>query len=78
MITVFNRKELATTHSIPRLTQIKQLLDNAGIEYSVKTNTSGVFSHGRAVTAKSGENRQEYTVYVRKSDFDEALHIIER
>lgn len=79
MITVFNRRELATTHSMPRQARIKQLLDNAGIEYSVKTrNTSGNFSRGTAAAAKDGEPYREYTVYVRKSDFDKALHIIER
>lgn len=80
MINVFNRRELAITRAMSRQARIRQLLEEAGIEYSVKTrNIARDFSHNKAVAAANGgKQRQEYTIYVRKSDFDAALHIIEQ
>lgn len=84
MITLFNRKELVITRSMQRQAQIRQMLSEAGIEYSLKTRgANGDLNRSaqRRLTGSAGispEQQYEYTFYVRKSDFEQALHIIER
>ena len=80
MITIFNRKELVITRSMARQARIRELLNEAEIEYSLKTRSlerNRVPARESAVVP-GGERKCEYKFYVRKEDFSEALHIIER
>lgn len=80
MITIFNRRELVITRSMARQAQIRQLLSDAEIEYSLKIRNleQGRVSFREHASLPGGERKYEYIFYVRKEDFPEALHIIER
>lgn len=83
MLTIFNRKELTITFDMKRLADIRTLLAQNGIVYSIKVinrNSPSPFDAGsRARTGTLGQNLQlanEYIVYVHKSDYDKAAGII--
>ena len=80
MLNLFNRKELVITRSMARQARICELLTDAGIEYSLKVRSleqNRVPARENAALPNS-ERKCEYKFYVRKEDFSEALHIIER
>ncbi len=83
MLTIFNRRELTITFDMKRSTEIRTLLAQNGIAYSIKVvnrNSPSPFEAGsRARTGSLGVNLQmanEYIVYVHKSDFTKATEVI--
>ena len=81
MITVFNRKELLQTYDLHQVNDLRELLRANRIEYSVKAaypRTSFVTSESRARTASYGPDRrrEQYIVYVRKADWEYAVHLL--
>ena len=85
MLTVFNRKELVSVFDLEKLPKIREVLEAASIEYTVKTvsrvSPSPAADGHRGTMGTTGENlnqNMEYTVYVAKQDYDEALALLKR
>lgn len=84
MITIFNRKEVCITYSMQEQGEIRTLLAQNGIDYSVKVvnrkSPSPVDAGSRARTGSFGEDLSkmyEYIFYVRKNDIEKAKHIVQ-
>ena len=85
MLTIFNRQELTITYDMSRQAEVRELLAQNGINYSVRVINSkspSPFAAGsRASAGTLGENlhlEYEYIIYVHKSDFNKAVAIINR
>ena len=83
MITVFNRRELLTTGGLRQINDLREILRANRIDYSVKTvypRASFAVSERRALTASFGHNRrqEQYSVYVRKTDWEYAMHLLRK
>ena len=83
MITVFNRRELLQTYDLRQVNDLRELLRANRIDHSVKAaypRTSFVASESRARTASFGPNRrqEQYIVYVRKADWEYAMHLLRK
>lgn len=83
MITLFNRKELRTTFDMKKQAEIRQKLEQNSIEYNIKVvnrKSSSPFAAGsRAHTGTFGESPElayEYIIFVKKSDWEKATHMI--
>ena len=82
MLTIFNRKELIVTMDIHRQAEIRDVLAQNGINYTVKTKNlqnSGVLDSQRGHTGKMGIDRSysyEYKIYVHKKDYEAARELI--
>ncbi len=85
MITIFNRKELITTFSIEKQSEVRDILSANHIEYHVKTiNRSSPSPMATGARARMGTYGQsmssmyEYVIYVKKQDFEQAVFLINR
>ncbi len=85
MITVFNRKELTVTFDMNELARIRTLLAGEGIDYSVKTvnrmSASPISAGTRARTGTYGQDTGamiEYIIYVKRTDYERALYLIQK
>ena len=83
MITVFNRKELFSTYLMSKQSEIRNILSNNKIDYTLKTinrkSPSPLSAGARARTGTLGENLDlayEYIFFVKKQDFEQAAHLI--
>lgn len=82
MITIFNRKELVSTFSMKRQSEIRNELQIKGINYKCKVinrNSASPFSDSRVRTGSLGQNMEmayEYIFYVSKRDYDRAKEAI--
>lgn len=84
MITIFNRRELIITMDMSRQSEVRTILSNNSIDYTVKTtnlqNSSAVGGRtGR--TGNFGINQDysyEYKIYVHKKDYDKAVALIRK
>lgn len=83
MLTIFNRRELTITYDMNRQAEIRDLLAQNGIKYSVKllnrTSPSPFFAGTRAGMRPLGENLRVssgYAIYVHKADYSLASAII--
>lgn len=83
MITIFNREEIATTFDLQKQAEIRQILQQNGIEYHVKVvnrHSPSPFAPGtRSRTGTMGENinlEYEYIFYVKKEDADQARYCV--
>ncbi|MBE7060895.1 MAG: hypothetical protein E7389_08760 [Ruminococcaceae bacterium] len=65
----FNKRELITTYDFKKQALIREALANSKIEYYINP-----------VLMSPSINRAaaEYKIYVKKSDYDTALHIINK
>lgn len=85
MITLFNRKELTVTFDLSEQARIRTLLAAEGIDYSVKTvnrmSASPISSGSRSRTGTYGQNTEamiEYSIYVKKTDYERAAKVIQK
>lgn len=84
MITIFNRKEVYLTYSINKQAEIRKILSQNNIKYSVKTinrMSSSPISRGTRRMGAVGQDMDlnyEYTIYVHKKDYDKAKYIINK
>ena len=83
MLPFFNQKELVVCSNQSQYQKYTSLLEKAGITYRTKArdlSSPSLFSMGtreRAGTAFQKVNYQTlYTIYVRKADYDRAVHVI--
>ena len=82
MLTIFNRKELIVTMDIHRQAEIRDVLAQNGINYTVKTKNlqnSGVLDSQRGHTGNMWIDRSysyEYKIYVHKKDYVAARGLI--
>ena len=82
MLTIFNRKELIVTMDIHRQAEIRDVLAQNSIDYTVKTKNlqnSGVLDSQRGHTGNMGINQDysyEYKIYVQKKDYEAARGLI--
>lgn len=83
MLPFFNQKELVVCSNQSQYQKYTSLLEKAGIAYRTKArdlSSPSLFSMGtreRAGTAFQKVNYQTlYTIYVRKADYERAVHVI--
>lgn len=82
MITVFNRKELIITMDMNRQTEVRNILSQNGIDYTVKTTnlqTAPFLGNTRGRTGSLGikpDYSYEYKIYVHKKNFEKAAFLI--
>ena len=82
MLTIFNRKELIVTMDTHRQSEIRDVLAQNGIDYTVKTKNlqnSGVLDSHRGHTGNMGIHQDysyEYKIYVHKKDYEAARGLI--
>lgn len=82
MITIFNRKELLITMDMNRQSEVRTVLSDNRINYTVKvTNlqSASVVGSSRGRVGGFGINQNysyEYKIYVHKKDYDTALRLI--
>ena len=76
MITVFNRKEVCTTYSMQEQSEIRSLLAQQGIKYSVKTINRKSPSPMAGSFGEDLSKMYEYIFYVHKDDLEKAKHIV--
>lgn len=81
MITIFNRRELIITRSMEEQIQVRNKLNECGIDYRIKTNRghSRSFASERAYTGSLGERQDamyEYRIFVKKEEYEKARRLI--
>jgi c-di-GMP-binding flagellar brake protein YcgR len=82
MITIFNRKELLVTLDMARQSEVRNILADNGIKYSVKVvnlQSASVVGSSRSRVGSFGVNQRfsyEYKIYVHKKDYEKALRLI--
>lgn len=81
---ILTRRELYTTYDLNNLNNIRDILNQHGIKYEIKTTNSrsgngwgGHSSHRSGAAFEKSSVSYIYKVYVRKEDFDAATHAIE-
>lgn len=82
MITIFNRRELTINFDIKKQVKARDLMTQNNIPYLIKIinrKGSSAFAGGRTGTFEANlQGRYEYVVYVKKSDYKQALAIINK
>lgn len=85
MITLFNRQELLITYDMKKQSDVRTILQNHKIEYSVKVKNllspSPISSGDRGHRAMPGidlNKAYEYKIYVKKEDYEKALELMNR
>ena len=81
MIHLFNRAELLLTYDLNRLTQVRDALAAAGIDYQYRTKdmSSPTAFSGRGQRSTLGLNQEfmvEYKLYVRREDLSRAQSLL--
>lgn len=82
MITIFNRREVCLTFDVNKLARTRETLSSHGIDYKVKSFNRGGNHFGDSSRARVGnfginvEYGQEYAVFVKKDDYDEARGLL--
>ena len=83
MITIFNRKELTVTYDLTEVSRIRDILLADRIDYSVKASYPRpvrAIGMDRLRMGSFGAARQQehFTVYVRKTDWDRAMYLLNK
>lgn len=81
MITIFNRRELVTTFSMEKQARLRDILSQNDIPYRIKSDSHPSGSYTRGRTGSFGQNSAyacQYTIYVHKSGYEKALHLINK
>ena len=79
MITIFNRRELASTYSSARQAALRSALAAAGVDYRFKAVSHSCASMSRARTGSFGQSpaaELQYIIYVRKADWNVAQAVL--
>ena len=81
MITIFNRREVCITFDRKRLAEIRGILAQNKIDYTVKTSnrmSSSSVSGARGRMGTYGQDSSlmyEYKIYVHKENYEKAKHL---
>ena len=81
MITPFNRRELITTFSMDTQAKVRDILSQNSIDYQIKTSnhSSGMYTRGRTGSfGQSSNYAYQYTIFVRRQDYENALYLINK
>ena len=85
MITIFNRKELLITYDMKEQNEVRTILRDHHIKYDVKVKNllspSPFSTSGRTYIGSRGvdlKKSYEYKIYVKKSDYEEAMGLLNR
>ncbi|MBQ8663300.1 MAG: hypothetical protein IJ471_05535 [Eubacterium sp.] len=81
MITLFNRKELCTTFDLERQALIRDILAANKIDYKLKLANPGrshTRGHAHSTIGMNLNRANQYTIYVKKDDFEKAKYLINR
>ena len=81
-INMFNHREVLITSDLKRFNEARCALDNAGINYSIKTRN--LFSPSylpdnsrtRGIPGTKNEHAYEYKIFVHKNDYEQAVYVI--
>lgn len=82
MITIFNRREVCLTFDVHKLARIRETLSSHGIDYKIKSFNRAGNNFGGSSRVRVGnfginvEYGQEYAVFVKKDDFEEARALL--
>lgn len=83
MLTVFNKRELIITFDMKKQYEIREILSDNGIEYSVRTVNRGSSSPvAFGIREDAGTygmdiaRMYEYIIYVKKADLEKAGYLI--
>lgn len=82
MITIFNRREICLTFDVNKLARVREVLSVNGIDYKIKSFNRGGNNFGDSSRARLGnlginvEYGQEYAVFVKKEDYEEAQKLL--
>lgn len=80
MITIFNRKEVCNTYSMEEQARVRDVLAGGGIDYTIKVvdkcSSSVIPDTNRGMTGGMQRSKCQYLIYVKKADFDVAMHLI--
>ena len=82
MITIFNRKELLITTDLNYQSNIRSILSDNGIDYTIKATNlqcSSILYNKRGRFGSFGINQNysyEYKIYVHKKDYEQAYCLI--
>lgn len=75
MITVFNRRELLVTFDMDHCAEVREKLSETGIPYVVRTRN--LYGGGnRTAVGIDVPSAYEYHIYVKRGDYDKAMHAI--
>lgn len=77
---MFGWRELLLTFDTAALLNVTRKLDEADIEYEIKTDDFGKSNRGSGVLGNLGEKKSQkimHYVYVKKKDFDSAKSVID-
>ena len=79
MVTLFNRKELVVLFSHRQLYAVRSALDGAGIPCHTKASTpmGRMGGRGRGNPFQNPDAAHDYRIYVRREDYDRAVHIMQ-
>jgi len=85
MIHFLNRKELLVTWSMTEQAKIRDILASNNIEYSIRTgNLARTSPYSPGTRARMGsigfraDSMYQYTIYVKKTDYERARFLIGR
>lgn len=83
MLPPFNRRELITVFTMDQCQRAREALDQAGIPHRVKARSRvspSVFNMGvrehTGMAFQSQDNQYQYVIYVKRSDWDHARHVM--
>lgn len=82
MINFFNKKELVSTFSMKRQSDIRTILEQNNMKYTYKVinrNSASPFGDSRSRTGTLGQRMDlsyEYKFYVYKQDYEKAKQIL--
>ena len=79
MISLFNRQELCITSDLERQAFIRDVLSANGIDYKVTFYRAGrtlMRGHNQTTVGMNTEHTDQYTIYVKKDDYEKAKHLI--
>ncbi len=82
MITIFNRKEICNTYSMEEQARVRDVLAVNGIDYTIKVvdklSSSAIPDTNRGMMGGMQRSKCQYLIYVKKADFDMAVHLIHK
>ncbi len=78
MITIFNRKELFATFDMEKYVEVKNLLTEQKIDYYIKAEDFNRLRDRQTIGTIGEKIMIEYKIYVRKSDYDQAVYAIQK